>query len=71
MTLTSAEGLQATVNGTTPEKHKGTVTVQWTYRDCLMVTTLPGDADIEAELRSRMATMDEQHVLTELIGEVV
>jgi len=57
---------------------EGGLQVQWTYADMLLVTTLPDNADVEAEIVQRMAAIDEEldaaedeAALQSLVGEVV
>lgn len=68
MTVTSADGHIATVNGTPAEDTE--LTLQWCYRDAMMITTLPANltaARVRVELETRMGVID---IATSLAGLV-
>jgi hypothetical protein len=73
LTITSDDGHVAAINGIPTEDASG-LSLQWTYRDSMMLTRLEAGltvAQVTAELQTRMASIDDAADLQSLMGEVL
>lgn len=73
LTLESAEGYVLTIHGNCPVRGE-LVEIMYTYRGNMCVATRPADIDrkaLEADLRTAMASIDQDSELSDLVGQEV